>query len=444
MKRIKEKHLKIIYIILITSIAIAFAILMPINSGPDEIMKMDICKFIAEHNSLPHGGEDAVRDATWGISYGFTPILSYIIGGIFMKITGIFTQDIHALYVSARLVSCICYSIMGIFVIKIGDKLFKNKYCKWIFITFTTMLPQVLFLGSYINNDALALMSIAIIVYAWILGLESKWSIKSSITLAIGIGLCALSYYNAYGYILTSMIIFVVYYAVNKINYKEFLKKGILISFITLAICGWWFVRSYIIYNGDILGMRTTDEYAEKYAIEELKPSNRSTPQNTGMSLYTMLIKEKWIYMTLKSFIAVFGGMEIGMPTYIYALFLLAFLIGFISYAIKFFKKGHFKNMDTNKKILEFAFIFNIFLPIGLSFYYSYFSDFQPQGRYIMPMLIPFMCFITLGISNAIEKYIKQDKTKRIIQIIIAIMPVMLTINCVIHSILYYASIKGE
>lgn len=438
MKKINEKHIKIMYIILMTTIAIIFAISMPSNSGPDEGMKMDICKFIAENNRLPHGGEDAVRDITWGISYGFTPILSYIFGGLLMKVTLIFTQDLHTLYVTARMVSCLCYCIMGVFVIKIGDKLFKNKYYKWIFITLTTMLPQVLFIGSYINNDALALMSIAIIVYAWIIGLESKWSIRSCITLAIGIGLCALSYYNAYGYILTSIIVFITYYIVNKINYKEFIKKAFLISFITLAISGWWFVRSYIIYDGDFLGLKTTDAYAEKYAIDELKPSNRTTPQNTGINLYTMLIKEKWIYITVKSFIAVYGGMEIGMAGYIYAFFILIFFVGFIGYVIKLFQKSYLKNMDKNKKVLEIALIFNIFLPIGLSLYYSYFSDFQPQGRYIMPMLIPFMCFITLGVAYFIEKFIKKDKTKRIIQIIIAIMPVILTINCVIHSIIYY------
>ena len=440
MKKIKEKHLKIIYIIIITSIVITFAICMPPNSGPDEVMKMDICKYIAEYNKLPHGGEDAVRDATWGISYGFTPILSYIFGGIFIKITSIFTQDLHTLYVSARLVSCICYLIMGIFVIKIGDKLFKNKYYKWIFITLVTTLPQVVFLGSYINNDALALMSIAIIVYAWILGMKNKWKIKTCVMLAIGIGLCALSYYNAYGYILTSAILFIVFYLIYKFDIKEMLRKGILITIITFAVCGWWFIRSYIIYDGDFLGMATTDRYAEQYAIEELKPSNRSTPQNTGMSLYTMLISEKWIYSTIKSFIAIFGGMEIGMPFYVYAFFLLMFLLGFIGYILQVTKKKYLKNLDKNKKLLEFAFIFNIFLPPALSFYYSYFSDFQPQGRYIMPMLIPFMYFVTLGVQNIMEKRIPNNKGKKIIQIVIAVSPVILSINCVVHSIIYYSN----
>ena len=443
MKRIKEKHIKIAYVIIITAIVILFAIVQPINAGPDEVMKMDICKYIAQYNKLPHGGEDAVRDITWGISYGFTPILSYIFGGIFMKITGIFTQDMHSLYVSARLVSCICYCIMGIFVIKIGDKLFKNKYYKWTFITLTTMLPQVLFLGSYINNDAIALMSIAIIIYAWILGMENKWQIKTCVMLAVGIGICALSYYNAYGYILTSAIIFVVYYLINKLDYKEMLKKGILISVITFAICGWWFVRSYIIYDGDILGMKTTDEYAEKYAIDELKPSHRETPENTGVNLYDMLIEKKWLQQTAKSFIAVYGGMEIGMPNYIYMYFFLIFIIGAIGIILTICNIKNILKLDYNKKIILTIFLINIIIPFALSIYYSYFSDFQPQGRYIMPMLIPFMFYVTKGIEVIIRKLIKNDKIKKVIQIFIINAPVILTINCIIHAMLYYFN-KGE
>ena len=77
------------------------------------------------------------------------------------------------------------------------------------------MLPQLLFIGSYINNDSLALFSISIIIYSWLKGLESSWNVKSCITLSVGLALCALSYYNAYGYILTSVILFIASYFIN-------------------------------------------------------------------------------------------------------------------------------------------------------------------------------------------------------------------------------------
>lgn len=444
-KENKEKYAKILFVLFIFLLACTWAILQPDNEGPDECMKMDICKYVAEHGSLPHGGDAAVRHPLWGISYGFTPILSYIFGAFFIKIASLFTQDIHIFYIAARFASVLCYTIMAIFNIKIAEKLFENKYYKWFLIVLTTLLPQLIFLGSYINNDSLALLSISIIIYSWISGLKNKWNIKDCIMLSVGIGMCALSYYNAYGYILTSAIIFIASYFINrnedkKVNYKDLFKKGILIALISFLICGWWFIRSAIIYNGDFLGMRTTEQYGEKYAIEELKPSCRETPQRMKMGLVNMLIKRGWIKDTTKSFIGFFGGMRIPMGIKFYSLYLGVFVLGIIGYLSKFYKFKHIKELkkDKNKGLLEIIFAVNIIIPIALSVYYSYCSDYQPQGRYIMPMVIPFMYFIVQGLQKILDKLIKNDKLKKIIQTIVIFAGILLPLVCLIRMLKEY------
>lgn len=443
--RIKEKYIKIAFILLIFVVTLTWAIIQPNNEGPDEGMKMDICQYIANHGRLPHGGEEEIRNPIWGISYGFTPILSYIIGGIFVKIASNFTSDIHILYIAARFVSVLCITAMSIVNIKIGEKLFKNKYYKCFFIILSCMLPQVIFLGSYVNNDSLALFSISIIIYSWLKGLESKWNIKSCILLSVGLAICALSYYNAYGYILTSAILFIASYFVNrtennKFDIKNMIKKGMIIVGITFLLCGWWFIRSAIIYNGDFLGLRTTEEYAEKYAVEELKPSHRDTPQNTNTTLKYMLIDRKWINSTVKSFIAVFGPMKISMGTKFYLLYLSVFAIGIIGYISRFYKLKHIKELkeDKNKALLEVIFGINIVIPISLSIYYSYCNDFQPQGRYIMPMLIPFMYFVVSGLEKVLDKFIKNEKIKKVVQILIIAIGILLPIHCLIRMIQKY------
>ena len=67
---------------------------------------------------------------------------------------------------------------------------------------------------------------------------------------------------------------------------------GFLIVAVAAVCAGWWFVRNGILYHGDILGMHTSSEYAQMYAREDLKPSNRITPQSMGMSIWDMLF---WI-----------------------------------------------------------------------------------------------------------------------------------------------------
>lgn len=49
-------------------------------------------------------------------------------------------------------------------------------------------------------------------------------------------------------------------------------------------------------------------------------------------------------------------------------------------------------------------------IPVGLLVYYAYASDFQAQGRYIMPMALPFFYFVTLGYENWSEKLIRNEK----------------------------------
>ena len=331
--KINEKFLVFSFIFICVIFATFVAVIQPSNTGPDELMKLDICKYVANYGTLPHGGDEAVLDHTWGISYGFTPITPYIFSGIFIKITSNFTQDLHAYYVAARLVSVICYGIFILFNIKIAKELFKNKYFKILFIGLTSLLPQMIYLGSYLNNDCFAMMTISMIIYYGIIGYKNGWSYKTCIKLGVSIGLCAISYYNAYGYILTSIILFIASQLKNKISIKEIIKKGLVVSGVVFLIAGWWFIRSAIIYDGDFLGLSTTDEYSNKYAIEEYKAKNRTTPQREGMSLTTMLINRGWIVTTLHSFVGVFGGMSVPIPKYVCVMALAIILIGLFNYS---------------------------------------------------------------------------------------------------------------
>lgn len=420
--KISEKYIKIAFIIIVFLLCFISATKVKNDNAPDEQMKKMICQYIYENNVLPKGDDPAIINGLWGTSYGFTPILSYMISSLFMKITSIFTTSEFALLVAARFVSVLCYTGLAIMAIKIGEKLFNNKAYKWLFIILITCLPQMLFLGSYINNDSIAVFSISLIIYAWIIGLESKWNYKSVIILAIGIGICALSYYNAYGYILTSMIIYVFSYFINKvdgkIDVKNLLKKGSIIAIIAFIIAGWWFVRSYIIYDGDFLGLKTSDACTEIHAQENFKPSKIPNPNHLNMSFSDMLFKQKWIAGTMKSFIGVFGYCSIPIPYIVYRLYYVMYIIaflGYILYIIKNIKMQYYKR-EKNRLLLEVIFVINMCITVVLSLYYSYFCDFQPQGRYIMPLLIPLMYFITKGLQALLHNILQIKKIKTIIE----------------------------
>ena len=48
-----------------------------------------------------------------------------------------------------------------------------------------------------------------------------------------------------------------------------------------------------------------------------------------------------------------------------------------------------------------------------LNLYHSYFVDLQPQGRYSLPMLIPFMFYVVYGIKTLTEMLIRDGKKQK-------------------------------
>ena len=432
-----KKIIMTIFLIGLFCYYLIWTVSQPYNSCPDEKMKWDICKYIAEHNSIPDGRDESIRDSIWGISYAFQPILTYMICAVFVKIASIFTTQQFALVVAARLVSTISMTLTIYFVIKIANKLFKDKRIyKYLFIVFIAFQPITAFLASYINNDSTAILAISMIIYLWILGLESNWKTKHCILLGGAVGFCALTYYNAYGYIICSVLICLSSAVLNKMDAKEIAKKALIVASVAFAVAGWWFVRNAIIYDGDILGTKTQNEYGNKYALEQYKPSARKTPENSNESIWHMLNEDAWAKTTVKSFVGMFGYQSILMSNKIYYSYLSLWLIGGLGCLLKFKDLFIYKKEEKSKYILNYIFVIAIIIPILLSIIYSYTSDFQPQGRYIMGIIIPFMYFVVNGIQTMLEKFIKSEKIRNIIIIMIMLLIIAISFKAIFSYVI--------
>ena len=417
-----KKILKIIaifiFLLYIFGLCLKWSMTIRFDRAPDEYMKYDICKYIFIHRDLPQGGDESIRNPIWGISYAFTPILSYMLSALFMKITMLATQNANLMVIAARFVSVLCITGYALLCVKISEKLFKGIY-KWLFVVFATLLPQ------------------------------------SCIILGVGLGICLLSYYNVYGYVLTSIFIYCISNYIKKIKFRDFFKKGMVIALITFALAGWWFIRNAILYDGDFIGLKTSSEYSEMYAQENYKPSNRATPANINVSLKYMLFDMKWLKMTLLSFVGVFGYMSIYMKMEIYRIYgtiailaIVGILFGIIlKLIIKIIKKEDeikdekeseilHKISEKEKILVNVIMVINIIIPIILSIYYSYYIDVQAQGRYIMGIIIPLMYFMTIGFKNIFDFMIRNNILKNILLVIFiilwSIMPIIVYFKYII------------
>ena len=206
---INEKTMTLVFVLLAFVLFTVWAMTQPFDSGPDEHMRYLVADYIYKyHGALPRGDDPEVRNKVWGISYAYYPIVSYMVSAVFMRIARLFTNPGYSIFKVARMADVLFVTGAVYFVVKASGKLFpKEKYSpevRWMFAALAGFMPQAIFLGTYVNTDSLALLAAAMILYAWASYLREDWTWKNCIVLAVGMAVCALSYYNAYGWILCS------------------------------------------------------------------------------------------------------------------------------------------------------------------------------------------------------------------------------------------------
>jgi hypothetical protein len=432
----KEKYIERLFYVFVFCALVGWSVIQPLGGGPDEKMRYSIVQYIFMHGSLPQGGDPEILDRTWGFSYAFQPILPYIFSAFLVKIGSFFTWNGEILLLCARFVNIIVGTLMAVLTRKLSKKIFNSTMSAWLFTLLVVLLPQGMFMHTYVNTDSMALISTVIIVYAWILGAERDFDRKACILLAIGIILCSMSYYNAYGYIMCSIILFILFYVhikkkQVKIEWNKLIKKGLFISVIVLAGIGWWFVRSYIIYDGDFLGLRIRDEYAEIYAIDSLKPSLHKTYLNQGYSVLYMLMNSNFIILTTKSFIAMFGNMAVGVYDWIYKGYLVIIVTGLIGTLLPLKERTFLKKVsDNNLRLININMLMCMIIPNILNIWAAYSYDYQPQGRYSLPMLVALMYFVSIGLHKLIHLIVKKEKSREIIKFALCLCIVFTCLVC--------------
>ena len=76
----------------------------------------------------------------------------------------------------------------------------------------------------------------------------------------------------------------------------------------------------------------------------------------------------------------------------------------------------------------------NMIIPFGLAVYYSYFSDYQPQGRYLLPLVLPMMYFVIQGLTTWIDM-IKNKKAQNI-TVAISITSIIIALACFVLPVI--------
>lgn len=273
----------------------------------------------------------------------------------------------------------------------------------------------------------MCMMSIALMLYGLLRGYEDGFCINSCLILSTGISICALSYYNAYGYILSCILLFFVFFirkqtenGQQKFAWRPFFKKGLFISVLVLLCISWSFLRNYVLYDGDFIGLSAKEAYIAAGGVE------RVTYQNTGLSVFKMLFGTVFLPKLFASFIAAYGSMTIKSWIVVYVFYLLVFAAGIFG---MLFIKAVPGNETVQKasqagqmwkiKFFHANMIFCMLIPFLLTIQYSYTIDYQAQGRYVLPALLPFAYYVCRGIQKIMHRKVKaEEKQNRLTTVI--------------------------
>lgn len=378
-----------------------FVFVQPFGDGPDEINRFKVVTYIENHGRIPAGDDPEIILDGYGASYAFQPILTYMICGFVLRILSPLSLSFFSKLVICRYINVIFGLVAACYTVKLSKLLFKDERIASIFSTAVILLPQNIFIYTYVNTDGAALMAVIIMLYGLIRGYKENFDVRSLVSISLGIVICLLSYYNCYGYILVTFVAFIAYFIHNK-DIKGMFKKGLPIAGIVILLAGWWFIRNAILYNGDVFALTARKACAQATGDPAWLLQMSKTYKNEGYSLFYMLFHSSYLTLVWRSFIAMFGPMLIPTHHYVYIAFALLFYACILGLFLPY-KSTKYDGFSKNQKsILRITFIVGALIPAGLAVFYSYSWDFQPQGRYYLPCLIPFFFLLTSGIEKLI------------------------------------------
>ncbi len=395
---------EILFIVILLVFVLAFygllAARLPAMEGPDEVMRYDIVRYVAEHGSIPRGDDPAVVNADWGISYAYNPILPHILAGFLVRFAARFTSSSAVLLFFARYVSVLSSAGTVLMLYLIGRRLFEGRM-RLVMPVAAAVFPSFIYMSCYVTTESFAVFSSALVVYAWTAGMQRLWRVRDIVLLSVGLSLCLLSYKNVYGFVLLSVPFFFLTAAGRRQKGKTVAGKAVLTFLLTFLFSGWWFIRNMILYDGDPLGISAMNRAQAANASPAVLEMLRATPKNLGVSLREMLFGMGWLR---DSIYRLFGGFAAGsvgpelMLYRVYRIAALAALAGVAAAVILFFRRKKSGTEIRLSAAYHGTMFFAAAIPVLISVWYSYTADYQPQGRYFLPGFVPAVYFYALGI----------------------------------------------
>jgi len=393
-----QKKLPLIYLGCALGVILAMAFISGLDVHPDELGHANSVSYYSDAWLPPSVDDPKVLETIsgFGVSYLFRLEMIYFWAG---KFSSLLSGLVHDEYLRLRLLN---WTLFLILVVIVSRRTPHVPLLAWGLV----LTPQVWYTFSYFSSDGFAFFLAFLLAWQLIdpdsmtrrylgsMTLRSMW--PGGVLCGILIGSLLLSKMNYYLYLvfILTIIAWDLISAWGGRGWKENLlqlKKWALVACVVL--CVYLPPVLYDQYINDFKKDEKISHFVEQHAAYPFKASTvKQAPDDSYPGLYLnlkgtlwyelFLDNSYWRTLSLYSFFGVFGYMNIYADSPFYEVWFLFFLG--MALLIYFYAAGTAAFKDGVAFSITLLFLL---LAIGQSTYASWTGDFQPQGRYLFPMI---------------------------------------------------------
>jgi len=366
---------------------------LPNYTGPDERATSDATKFYLEHKRLavlpddtglvswsPYGGSRVTRQP---FNYLFAALIAGINPGI---------EEIKSFRFGSAINVALAMGTIFIACFLLTKQITLSLAATASF----AFLPQVIYLASYHNDDAGAMLGGALALLSFVLGYRFRLSRSLLILFSFTLGFILINKPTVYA-ALPALGLYLLYLMISQ-RYRPGALDILLCSAVFLGAGGWWILNNMIVYGlGDPFQRKVIlDSIAQHATI--VNSNQDGTFQKYGIGLWGFVTNIDYWDATIHNAIANFGQLELSTHHFVYVFFWIPLVGGLLS--MVYAGIVSMSNRDLPFAVLLAA----LFLWLGLSYlFYAYFVayiDVQFQGKYVIAAGGVFVLMLAYGLSG--------------------------------------------
>ena len=379
------------------------------NVHPDEFVHVAAVDYYKDNWLPPAIMDESIRDSysPYGVSRLNSDEIFYFAAGKVAKLTEPFLRDDYS---RARASSLLFLLIILIYTVRVEQS-------RLLALPFL-LSPQIWYSFSYSNSDCFALMAAFFfgcqltdkdsLINRFLLKSEGNNTLIAAVFTGTFFGLFLLLKHNFYAFLLFAALCYALFFytRIEQYQRKQYLIKLGAVICIAFSLFAAKRIADFSV-NGlerDTLVAKARVEFADKDYVE-LSDKEKMTftlhMKDHGVSAKEALFKYLWLEKTFNSSFGIYGYWKIkGHSIYYGAIGLAALLI--LAYVVlTVLTKGTWEN----RIIMSSAFGIAVTLVVA-SFYHSWVGDFQPQGRYLYPIVSMFGVVLALNRRILSERWL--------------------------------------